>query len=157
MRVCSQAPPWARPCACHVATTIRNKCMHVAKHVHTHVKSRYTCRCHPHPKGHFHRTRNKCKREYALPEAELHAIAIRKIQFGLPKSGNTKVVPRKTVHRHDHVDYPTTAWTLLSRNKQKHLNKHVYSRVCAADAGWPYSQRNQTRRSRNQQRVVHIV
>ena len=58
----------------------------------------------PTPKGHFHRTRNKCKREYVLPEAELHAIAIRKIQFGLPKSGNTKVVPRKTVYRHDHVD-----------------------------------------------------
>ena len=45
----------------------------------------------------FHRTRNKCKREYVLPEAELHDIAIRKIRFGLPKSGNTKVVPRKTV------------------------------------------------------------
>ena len=54
-------------------------------------------------KATFHRTRNKCKREYVLPEAELHAIAIRKIQFGLPKSGNTKVVPRKTVYRHDHV------------------------------------------------------
>ena len=33
MRVCSQAPPWARPCARHVATPIRNKYMHVAKHV----------------------------------------------------------------------------------------------------------------------------
>ena len=30
--------------------------------------------------------------------------AIRKIQFGLPKSGNTKVWPRKTVYRHEHVD-----------------------------------------------------
>ena len=48
-------------------------------------------------KATFHRTRNKCKREYVLPEAELHDIAIRKIRFGLPKSGNTKVVPRKTV------------------------------------------------------------
>ena len=56
-------------------------------------------------KATFHRTRNKCKREYVLPEAELHAIAIRKIQFGLPKSGNTKVVPRKTVYRHAHVDH----------------------------------------------------
>ena len=46
-------------------------------------------------KATFHRTRNKCKREYVLPEAELHAIAIRKVRFGLPKSGNTKVVPRK--------------------------------------------------------------
>ena len=70
--------------------------MHAAKHGNTHVKSRYTCRCH-HPKGHFHRTRNKCKREYALLEAELYDIAIRKIRFGLPKSGNTKVVLRKTV------------------------------------------------------------
>ena len=33
-----------------------------------------------------------------------HAIAIRKIQFEFLKSGNTKVVPRKTVYRHDHVD-----------------------------------------------------
>ena len=54
-------------------------------------------------KATFHRTRNKCKREYVLLEAELHAIAIRKIRFGLPKSGNTKVVPRKTVYRHAHV------------------------------------------------------
>ena len=51
----------------------------------------YTCLCRPHPKGHFHRTRNKCKREYVLLEVALHDIAIRKIQFGLPKSGNTKV------------------------------------------------------------------
>ena len=42
-------------------------------------------------KATFHRTRNKCKREYALLEVALHAIAIRKIRFGLPKSGNTKV------------------------------------------------------------------
>ena len=58
MCVCSQAPTWARPCARHVATPIRNKYMHVAKHVHG-------------------------------------LIPIRKIRFGLPKSGNTKVVARK--------------------------------------------------------------
>ena len=46
-------------------------------------------------KATFHRTRNKCKREYVLLEPALHDIAIRKIRFGLPKSGNTKVVPRK--------------------------------------------------------------
>ena len=57
-----------------------------------------------HPKATFHRTRNRCKREYVLLEVALHDIAIRKIRFGLPKSGNTKVVPRKTVYRHDHVD-----------------------------------------------------
>ena len=56
-------------------------------------------------KATFHRTRNKCKREYVLLEVALHDIAIRKIQFGLPKSGNTKVVPRKTVYRHEHVDH----------------------------------------------------
>ena len=39
----------------------------------------------------FHRTRNKCKREYVLLEVALHAVVIRKIRFGLPKSGNTKV------------------------------------------------------------------
>ena len=54
----------------------------------------------------FHRTRNKCKREYVLLEVALHDIAIRKIQFGFPKSGNTKVVPRKT------------AWTLFSVIRQ---------------------------------------
>ena len=46
-------------------------------------------------KATFHRTRNKCKREYVLLEVALHDIAIRKIRFGLPKSGNTKVVLRK--------------------------------------------------------------
>ena len=76
-----------------------------AKHVNAPVKSRYTCLCRPHPKGHFHRTRNKCKREYVLPEAGSDDIEIRKIQFEFLKSGNTKVVPRKTVHRHDHVDH----------------------------------------------------
>ena len=69
-----------------------------AQHTSTTTATRHT------QKATFHRTRNKCKREYVLPEAELHAIAIRKIQFGLPKSGNTKVVPRKTVYRHAHVD-----------------------------------------------------
>ena len=43
----------------------------------------------------------------------------------------------------------TTAWTLFWRITPKHLNKHVHSRVCIVDAGWPYAQRNQTRRSRN--------
>ena len=108
MRAHMKVTPVPRPCARHVATPIRNKYMHAAKHVHglipnsleakhvnTHVKSRYTCRCHHHPKGHFHRTRNKCKREYVLLEVALHDIAIRKIRFGLPKSGNTKVVLRK--------------------------------------------------------------
>ena len=65
------------------------------KRVNTHVNSRYTCLCRPHPKATFHRTRNKCKREYVLLEVALHDIAIRKIRFGLPKSGNTKVVLRK--------------------------------------------------------------
>ena len=32
---------------------LSNKYMHVAKHVNTHGKSRYTCRCHPHPKATF--------------------------------------------------------------------------------------------------------
>ena len=72
----------------------------------------------PNSKGHFHRTRNKCKREYVLLEAELHAIAIRKIQFGLPKSGNTKVVPRKTVYRHAHVDHQQGLGTLFSVIRQ---------------------------------------
>ena len=67
---------------------------------------KYNHRYAAHPKGHFHRTRNKCKREYVLLEVALHDIAIRKIQFGLPKSGNTKVVPRKT------------AWTLFSVIRQ---------------------------------------
>ena len=52
---------------------------------------KYNHRYAAHPKGHFHRTRNKCKREYVLPEAGSDDIAIRKIRFGLPKSGNTKV------------------------------------------------------------------
>ena len=61
----------------------------------THCMRPYTCLCRPHPKATFHRTRNKCKREYVLLEVALHDIAIRKIRFGLPKSGNTKVVLRK--------------------------------------------------------------
>ena len=43
--------------------------------------------------------------------------AIRKIQFGLPKSGNTKVVPRKRFI--DMIMWlPTTAWTLFSVIRQ---------------------------------------
>ena len=44
--------------------------------------------------------------------------AIRKIQFGLPKSGNTKVVPRKTVYRHAHVDHQQGLGTLFSVIRQ---------------------------------------
>ena len=108
MRVYSQAPPLGTP-VCPPRGYSNTQQMHArhktrarfgpnsleAKHVNTYVKSRYTCRCHPHPKAAFHRTRNKCKREYVLLEPELHDIAIRKIRFGLPKSGNTKVVSRK--------------------------------------------------------------
>ena len=52
-----------------------------AKHVNTHVKSRYTCRSRPHPKATFHRTRNKCKREYVLPEAGSDDTEIRDIKW----------------------------------------------------------------------------
>ena len=38
--------------------------------------------------------------------------------------------------------------TLFSVIRQNTLNKHVHSRVCVVDAGWPYAQRHQTRRSR---------
>ena len=71
-RECTRTIRWrpVDPCNQHVYTLVRSKYMHAAKHVHglipnsleakhvnTHVKSRYTCRCHHHPKATFHRTR----------------------------------------------------------------------------------------------------
>ena len=119
----------ARSCARHVDILIRNKYMHVAKHVHglipnsleakhvhTHVKSRYICRCHHHPKATFHRTRNRCKREYVLLEAGLHDPQFARSDLGFPNLGIRKLCHAKRfVHM---IMWIPTAWTLFSVIRQ---------------------------------------
>ena len=48
-----------------------------------------------------------------------------------------------------HQSSPVYGYCLATVVAPKHLNKHVHSRVCVVDAGWPYVQRNQTRCLRN--------
>ena len=102
-RECTRTIRWrpVDPCNQHVYTLVRSKYMHAAKHVHglipnsleaKHVNTHGQITLHlplpPPPKGHFSPyTKNRCKREYVLLEVALHDIAIRKIRFGLPKSG----------------------------------------------------------------------